>query len=165
MYAITSALMRIVVGLAWVCALPSRGAAQPPVRPALHWSRAPEAESCIGPHALALRVTALTGPVLVEPTTAELSIEGHILRLPDGQFEARLNATTRDGAQRGARSLKQAGDCRQLDDALTLVIALMIDPDLALERLPASVIALGAEGQPAERALLDELDAAPAPSP
>jgi hypothetical protein len=148
--------------LLFVCATASSAQAQGLRRPALHWSRSEQASNCIDPHALALRVTALTGPVLVEPAEAEVSIEGHIERLPNGTFEARITATGNDGTPRGARTLRQqGGDCRALDAALAFVVALLIDPDLALERMPASLVALGAEGPAPEQTLLAELERTP----
>jgi hypothetical protein len=135
--------------------------AQPLPRPALHWTRAADAGSCIDPRQLALRVTALTGPVLVAASAADLSIEGHVTRLANGSFRARVTATARDGTQRGERALEQDRDCRKLDQALAFVIALLIDPDLVLQQLPAGLVGLGAEGNAPETALLAELDARP----
>jgi hypothetical protein len=143
------------------CALVTSVHAQPLPRPALHWSRAADATSCIDPQQLALRVTALTGPVLVAASAADVSIEGHVERLPSGSFRARVTSTSRGGAQRGERTLEQDGDCRALDEALAFVIALLIDPDLVLQELPAGLIGLGAEGQAPEAVLLRELDATP----
>jgi hypothetical protein len=155
-------MVRLLIALILVCATTSTAHAQSLRRPALHWSRGARASTCIDPHALALRVTALTGPVLVDPTEAEVSIEGHIDRLANGSFEARFTATGNDGKPRGERTLQQsAGDCRALDAALAFVVAVLIDPDLALERLPPALVALGAEGPPADETLLHELEETP----
>ncbi len=135
--------------------------AQALVRPALHWTRAADAGSCIDPQQLALRVTALTGPVLVAASAADLSIEGHVARLANGSFRARVTASTSYGAQRGERTLEQDGDCRKLDQALAFVIALLIDPDLVLQELPVGLVGLGAERGKPEAALLSELEATP----
>jgi hypothetical protein len=145
---------------AWTT-LAASARAEPPRRPALHWSRTPEAASCIDPRALALRVIELTGPVLVAASDADVSIEGQIERLAEGTFRASVTATGTDGVQRGTRTLEQQGDCRALDQALAFVIALLIDPDLVLQKLPAGLVALGAEGAAPEVVLLRELEASP----
>lgn len=134
-------------------------------RPALHWSRAENASACIDPHALALRVTALTGPVLVDATEADLSIEGHIERVARGRYEARITAAGRNGVARGTRTLQHSGDCRELDAALAFVVAVLIDPDLVLEKLPSQLVELGAEDEAAAERLRRELQTAPTPAP
>jgi hypothetical protein len=156
-------MLRLLAALVLLLGLSFASAtgAQVPRRPALHWARGAGAESCVDPRTLALQVVALTGPVLVDASEAELSIEGHITRIAPQQFEARIGAVGRDGAVRGARTLQHAGDCRALDRALAFVIALLIDPDLALERLPGSVVVLGAEGAGPEHELLRELNEKP----
>src|SRR5688572_28881602 len=113
--------------------LASAAAARPTTRPALHWSRGEGAASCIDPRALALRVTALTGSVLVEPTSADVSIEGHVKVLDEGGFEVHVSSASTRGAPRGDRTLQHMGkDCRALDEAIAFVIALLIHPDLVL---------------------------------
>lgn len=151
------ALILALLCSAWAPA----ASAQASQRPALHWSRGSGAQDCIDPRALALQVTALTGPVLVDPTISDLSIEGHIEREADGELTARIVATEADGAQRGERLLKHRGDCRALDGSLAFVIAMLINPDLALEKLPASLLELGVEGPAPEQVLLDELERHP----
>jgi hypothetical protein len=96
----------------------------------------------------------------VNAAEADVSIEGHIDKVGDS-FEARITATAANGTQRGARTLRQSGDCRALDRALAFVVALLIDPDLTLERLPSALVALGAEGAAPEAVLLRELTATP----
>jgi hypothetical protein len=132
------------------------------LRPALHWSRGVGAEGCIDPRRLAERVQQLTGPVIVDPARADLSIEAHVEAPAPARFEVRVSATRRDGAPRGTRTLSHEGrDCRALDDAVVFVIAVLIDPDLTLAELPAAVVALGAEGQAPEVQLLSELEGTP----
>src|SRR5687768_7170729 len=110
-------MLRLLLVLATVCATRVAHADALP-RPALHWSRATDAGDCIDPHSLALRVTALTGPVLVDATEADVSIEGHIRRVGRARYEAQIGATGRDGVARGSRTLQHDGECRELDDAL-----------------------------------------------
>lgn len=146
----------------FVMSLASLAAARPAARPALHWSRGEGAGSCIDPRALSLRVTALTGSVLVEPTSADISIEGHVKALGDGGFEVHVSSTTISGTRRGDRTLRHLGnDCHALDEAITFVIALLIDPDLALEKLPAPLVELGVEGATGDELLRRELEARP----
>lgn len=150
-----------LLALLLAMSFPRAAQAQSASRPALHWSRSGAAAHCIDPRSLALRVTALTGPVLVDAAAADLSIEGHVSRDRAGVFEVRLTATGSDGVQRGDRHLEQRGDCRELDTALALMIALLIDPDLTSSYLPAEIAALGAEGAAPEVTLLRELEAEP----
>ncbi len=128
-------------------------------RPALHWSRSAAAASCIDPRGLAERVEALTGPVFVGASDAEVSIEGHIDVRVGGGYRARINVTASDGLPAGERVLEHlAEDCRTFDKALSFVIALTIDPDLDLERATAPFA--HSEQAPAE-VLLAELEQAP----
>ena len=153
-------MLRLLFVLA-ILGAASAARANPLPRPALHWSRAEDAGACIDPHSLALRVTALTGPVLVDATEADVSIEGHIQRRGAERYEAHIAATGRDGVARGSRTLQHDGDCRALDDALAFVIALLIDPDLVLEQLPPTLVGLGAESEAASTRLMRDLERSP----
>jgi hypothetical protein len=140
----------------------ARASAAAPAQHALHWVRAKGAERCIDPKRLAARVEALTGPAFVVPAEAELSLEGVVEPATRG-FRVRLVSTQPDGIQRGERVLTTSNsDCRQLDAAIAFVIALTIDPGLALAGVPADVLAQFAQEQPPEQALLAELAAQPA---
>lgn len=101
---------------------------------ALHWTRAPGAESCIGPTELAQRIESRLGRALFEPAgTAEFALEGHIQALPDGGFTVLLALNDAHGQQLGVRDLSsKAPDCRALDDAITLVIAVTLYPERGL---------------------------------
>ena len=156
----THRMVRLAI-VCFVMSLASVAAARPATRPALHWSRGEGAASCIDPRALSLRVTALTGSVLVEPTSADVSIEGHVKSTGEG-FEVHVSSTSASGSQRGDRTLRHAGeDCHDLDDAIAFVVALMIDPGLALEALPPSLVGLGVEGPASDELLRLELEAQP----
>ncbi|MFM2416954.1 MAG: hypothetical protein RL385_1677 [Pseudomonadota bacterium] len=50
-------------------------------------------------------------------------------------------------------------NCRALDHTLALLVAMLIDPELALSELPAQVVALGLEDRAAQ--LLEELESSP----
>jgi hypothetical protein len=155
-------MMRLILPLALLLFAAQASAQKNRVQPALHWSRSSDASGCIDPRALALRVTALTGDVLVEPTSATLSIEGHVMANGHGGFAVRITSSNAQGITRGERTLAEpSGDCRKLDAAIAFVIALIIDPDLALDQLPAELVALGAEGPKPEDVLLAELARTP----
>lgn len=98
---------------------------------ALSWVRLPKTESCISAAELGTRVEAhLHRAVFVSPSTADVSIEGHVEKASGDRFRAVVGGTKRDGTTIGSRELVSEGaDCRTLDDSLVLVVALMIDPD------------------------------------
>lgn len=148
---------------AWLGLTPC-GHASPQRRPALHWSRGAHAAGCIDPGTLAARVEALTGTRTVAPPDAESTIEGHIEAVPKGGFRARITVTGREPAPLGERVIEHDGaNCRDFDDKLVFVIALMIDPDLGMEELNR---VLPSPEQAPEATLLHELQAKPAaPTP
>lgn len=152
-------MFSLLGSLALFCA-PSRASAQPR-RPSLHWTRSARAQSCIDARALAARVEALTGPVLVRPSESDYVIEGHV-DLTGARFVVRVTVSGADGVPTGERLLEQQSrDCRTLDAAIAFVVALTIDPDLELESMLPPVL----EGPAAEEALLAEVSAAPPPMP
>jgi hypothetical protein len=132
--------------------------------PSLHWTRAASASECIDPRALAVRVEALTGPVLVAPGQAEVSIEGNIEANADHDgFRVRLSVTDPRGYPSGERILDfPEPACRLLDGALALVIATLIDPALGARGLPDELLALGDDERAPEAQLLAELEQQPA---
>jgi hypothetical protein len=101
---------------------------------ALHWTRAPGAEACIGPTELAQRVETRLGRAVFEPAgTAEFALEGHIQPLADGGFTVLLALNDAAGQQLGVRELSSlTRECRSLDDAITLVIAVTLYPERGL---------------------------------
>jgi hypothetical protein len=135
-------------------ALPARAQLR---RPSLQWTRGPAAGACIDPLTLAERVEALTGPMFFMPPH-DYAIEGHIDALANG-FRMRVTVTGADRTQRGERAVEHAGsDCRGFDEAIVFVIALLIDPDLDLERLTGDA---KLQGRSPGDALLSELEAHP----
>jgi hypothetical protein len=129
---------------------------------ALHWTRAPGAESCIGPTELAQRIEARLGRAVFEPAgTAEFALEGHIQPSANGGYEVLLALNDAKGQQLGVRELSsQVSDCRQLDDAVTLVIAVTLYPESGFASagiaLPDDVSALLGQA-------LDKLERTPPP--
>jgi hypothetical protein len=115
----------------------------------LSWVRLPGAEGCIGTHDLAAAVEArLHRPVIVSAAQADLSIEGRIEPLPHAPastppagagFRATVVVSSAAGDVLGERTIDHDGaDCRGLDETLVLVVAVMIDPEAALEPRPAA---------------------------
>lgn len=124
--------------LCWLC-FESNARAQhdeqaTPAKPAaeLHWVRLPGAEDCIAGDALARAVEArLRRPVFDTRVPAAVLIEGYAQRGASGH-RAQLSVRARDGTLLGSRELESsAGDCRELSETVTVVLAIMIDPEAA----------------------------------
>ncbi len=110
------------------------GAPPEPVR--LVWIRGPAADACQSQADLADRVTRRLGAPVFDDA-ARRSIEGFVQREGD-RWVAHLYARDREGRLTGSRELSHEGqDCSGLDAAVTLAIALVIDPEAALR--PAAV--------------------------
>jgi hypothetical protein len=107
------------------------GPAEAQTTSALSWSRLPGAESCVGAAELARRVEERLGrAALVAPSQADRSVEGRVSRRRGGGWQAALVLADASGAIQSERALEtRERDCRALDEALVLVIALLIDPD------------------------------------
>jgi hypothetical protein len=102
----------------------------------LVWIRGERTESCADGSAIARRVSARLGrEVFTESATR--SIEGVIQH--EGQhWEAHIYARDEKGKLIGSRDILNDGqDCASLDAAVTLAIALTIDPEAALRPAPA----------------------------
>ena len=109
----------------------------------LGWVRGAGAEVCIGTRALAEAVEARLGrQVFVSAARADVAVEGQIERGPAGAWRATITVAGEGGRALGTRELQsEAASCRELDEQLALVIAVMIDPDAALHAPPAPVLA------------------------
>ena len=120
--------MRWLLTLALTAAVASDAAADPPQH-SLQWTREPGAESCIDAAALTTAVEARLGrPVFVRSEAPAVIIDG---RASPGWHVA-IAVRGADGATIGERVLdKSAADCRALDEALVLVLSLIIDPNAA----------------------------------
>jgi hypothetical protein len=110
---------------------------------ALNWVRLSGAGACIGAVELAERVEQrLERSVFVVDSAALLSVDGSVQPLASG-FAVRLALSDRAGQVLGERALQSAdADCRKLDEAIVLVIALTLSPGQAL--FPDGGIALNA---------------------
>ncbi|MDD9969180.1 MAG: hypothetical protein OXR73_23260 [Myxococcales bacterium] len=122
--------MTAIGGLA---VLTSQAAAQR--APSLGWVRMPGAEACISTRALAERVERrLQRDVFVSASQSELAVEGRVAP-GDGpnSWVATLVMSDPDGRVLGQRELRAEGQrCAVLDESLTLVIAIAIDPGSGL---------------------------------
>lgn len=98
----------------------------------LSWVRTSGAESCVSTPVLARSVEErLRRPVFVSAADASVSVEGLVQRTdkPAG-WTATLTLRDAKGEPLGTRELHRDGaDCHALDASLSLVIAVMIDPD------------------------------------
>jgi hypothetical protein len=93
----------------------------------LSWVRAEGASSCIAAPSLERAVASRLGrdPFQGEPRQW---VDG-VVFAREGGFTVQLFERDADGRTVGTRSLREgAGDCRELDDAVTLAVALIIDP-------------------------------------
>ena len=115
--------------------LPAADAAAAPSRSSsLGWVRGAGAAECIGTRALAEAVEARLGrQVFVSAARADVAVEGQIERGPAGAWRAVISVAGEGGRVLGTRELlRDAATCRELDEQLVLVIAVMIDPVAAL---------------------------------
>jgi hypothetical protein len=102
-------------------------------------------------------VERLVGPVLASASSAEVSVEGRI-QPRRGGFIAHVVVSDAQGVVLGERELsRSAADCRELDEAISFVIAVTVDPNVALAQLPGEL----ADEEHPEAKLLEELEAQP----
>jgi hypothetical protein len=109
----------------------------------LGWVRGAGADDCIGTRALAEAVEIRIGrQVFVSAARADVAVEGQIERGPAGAWRATIAIAGEGGRVLGTRELlREAASCRELDEQLALVIAVMIDPDAAIHAPPLPVVA------------------------
>jgi hypothetical protein len=138
-------------------------AEEAPARVQLEWHRGAGSEGCIGASELESLVTAQLGRQVFGDARAELLIQGSIERVvtPPG-WRATLIARRPDATVLGTRELvREAADCRELDRALALVVALSIDRDASLGVVGAAPQTLPTAVRPPRAAIR----AAPRPTP
>jgi hypothetical protein len=121
----------------------AKAEAAPSRSSSLGWVRGAGADECIGTRALAEAVEARLGrQVFVSAARADVAVEGQIERGPAGAWRATIAVAGEGGRVLGTRELRsEAVSCRDLDEQLALVIAVMIDPDAALHAPPSPAIA------------------------
>jgi hypothetical protein len=118
----------------------------------LSWSRSPGAESCIDRATLGDRVERIVGRTVFARDHADATIHGTIGPGPGGRGWLAVVEARSEGTTTLERELALgASDCRDLDEALVLVVALMVDSSeksapLALpEPTERSAVAIGPE--------------------
>jgi hypothetical protein len=114
-----------------LCALASQARAQEfgSHGPALNWVRHAGAESCIASVELAQLVEVRLGRTLfVAAPDALIAIEGAVRPSAQGGFDAEIAVSDGRGTLYGNRELHAGSDCRELDEALALVIAVTLRP-------------------------------------
>jgi len=114
-----------------LCALARQARAQESSAqgPALNWVRHAGAESCIASVELAQLVEARLGRALfVAAPDAVIAIEGAVRPSNEGGFAAEIAVSDGRGTLYGSRELHATRDCRELDEALALVIAVTLRP-------------------------------------
>lgn len=102
----------------------------------LAWVRLEGAESCIAAPALAQSVEGrLRRKVFVSASDADITVEGTISRAPAPKvgFRAQLRVTAKDGTILGSREVEtRAASCDAIDEKLSLIVSLLIDPDATM---------------------------------
>ncbi|HEY5921134.1 MAG TPA: hypothetical protein VIV11_05665 [Kofleriaceae bacterium] len=122
-----------------VFALHEAHAADGSARHTLRWTRGPGAEACIDAPALTTAVEARLGYRAFGDAAAAVNIEAHVQAKAPGWHVA-IAVRRDDGTALGARELdERSPDCRVLDEALVLMIALIVDPDAAMRASPPTV--------------------------
>jgi len=135
----------------------------------LAWVRLEGAESCIAAPALAQSVeTRLGRKVFVSASDADITVEGTIGRGPKQGFRAQLRITSKDGTILGSRDVEtRAASCDAIDEKLSLVVSVLIDPDgsLAAEEAPPPALPVAPTVIERERVVVvhDEPRAPPPP--
>jgi hypothetical protein len=129
--------MAAVIGLLLLApwSLAVAGVRAQPKQPGLNWIRLPGAERCLGASELASRVDARLGrAVFVAVGDAAFFVDGHVARTASG-YDVTIDITDATGALLGRRSLSFVGDdCAAIEDAVSLVIAVTVDPRSALPK-------------------------------
>ncbi len=99
----------------------------------LSWERSTSAQTCVSSVDLRASVERLLGRELASSGPAMTKVQGQATRdEPAGRWRATLELI-HDGEVLGQRSFESSADsCRDLDDTLSLSIALMLDPDAVL---------------------------------
>lgn len=160
------------LSLAFVAALgtvPARAEVAPTTEGVrLSFVRAENASDCVAPALLEREIARRMGrnPFAGSPRQW---IEGFVRQADGGAYEVELLERDAQGRTLGARRLREAGgNCRKLDDAIELAIALIIDPSAQLlpprPELAADDASSIARARESARARHDDTDAsAPAP--
>ena len=122
-----------------VAVVASRRAAAADVTYSLGWTRMPGAESCIVGGTLARGAEALLGrSAWVAPSAADVQIEGYVEKSAAG-WHAHLVLVDAKGVVLGQRDVaNEESACASLDQPLTLMLALILDPRLLIASEPGA---------------------------
>jgi hypothetical protein len=105
---------------------PTRAVAGPARRVDLAWSQ--DDPSCLDAKDLTAVVERTLGrPVFHTDAVPSARVTGHVGRAGEGRFEAHVAIAAGDGKALAERMLATQGDCGRLDEAIALVVTLMID--------------------------------------
>ncbi len=103
---------------------------------ALHWVRLAGAKDCIDGEQLARAVEARLQRAVFSSAEPATLIEGYAERDERG-YRAKLRMSASDGRVLGERELSsRAADCRELSETVTVVLAIMIDPEATARGAP-----------------------------
>lgn len=95
----------------------------------LGWARLPGAESCPSAQVIAQATEAILGrDAFVSAADAALAIEGRV-EPREGGFRATLAVSDASGAAIGERVVEADGACEALLSPLSIVLAILVDPD------------------------------------
>jgi hypothetical protein len=123
----------------------------------LSWVRGQGAESCLSTQALAREIEKLFGRAMfISASEAEISIEASVVRKEEtSEWYARVVVSNPKGSILGDRELKiSAESCDAINEPLTIVIALIMDPECRNIQLPERLLNGGAD---VAQELLDEI--------
>ena len=129
--------MSLAVGFS-LALVASAAPAQPPRTVTLRLSVTGGAEACVSQPALEARLEARLGRAVFADRDAEASVEGVLERSDRSpRWRATFVVSGPDGSERGRRDLSSdAEDCGAVQEALALVLTVMIDPSAALAPEP-----------------------------
>src|SRR4051812_7372424 len=98
---------------------------------ALGWTRMPGTESCMSAGELARTVEKrISNSAWAAASVADVQLEGYVERRA-GSYHAHVKLTSKSGAILGERDLENEDPtCGPLDQAVTLMLALVLDPSL-----------------------------------
>jgi hypothetical protein len=131
----------------------------------LQWVRMPGAEGCSDGLALSRAVDAKLGrAVFTAPSAAMLVVEGRAEHDAEG-YRAVVHLLDEAGNELGSREVHSTqSDCKELSEAVAVVLAVMVDPDGALAATPAPSPPAAKAPEPAPPIVMKEGEPPKAPT-
>jgi len=122
--------------------LTSLARGETPRAPRLTWTRAAEAESCVGVEELQRMLAQVLGNTTMSSPLGDASIEGVVSRGEKPEtWRARVRVVRADGAIVGQRELATRQPlCSALTPSVLLVLLVLLEPDAAERGLPTEVV-------------------------